>query len=103
MSDAYEKMMRELTSAVIADTGFSEAIARKCAKAAMDVLQDRKAANGMLYVSSPPQRLNLLQIEMELRLGSSLREVCRRHATTPRRLKKLFPHGVPTRGKLASW
>jgi hypothetical protein len=91
MSDAYEELLREMITSVIVETGLTESIAAKCASATMTVLQERKAANGWLYVSTPRHRLNELQIRSDLKNGKSINQVCREHRTTRRRLKRELP------------
>ncbi len=87
----YDDLLREMTTSVIVETGLAESIAHKCASAVMSTLQDRKAANGWLYVSSPRNRLNHLQIRAEIREGKSMRQIYRDHRTSRRRLKREMP------------
>lgn len=91
MSESYQEMLREMTTQVIVETGLTESIAHKCAVAVMTVLQERKAANGLLYVSAPTRQLDLLQIEQDIRGGKSSRYICKKHGISRNRLQKLFP------------
>lgn len=100
MSESYQEMLREMTTQVIVETGLTESIAHKCAVAVMTVLQEKKAANGLLYVSAPTRHLDLLQIEQDFRAGRSVRFVCRKYRISRQRLLKEFPNGLPQQSNI---
>lgn len=98
--DSYTELLREITSSIVLKTGSSEQIAMHYAAAVMDCLQDRKASNGMVYVGSPPRRLDVLQIRAALERGESERAVCRRFSVSRRTLHRMFPGGLPKQGDI---
>ena len=93
--DPYEDLMRELTRAIVLKTGTREQIAMQYAAAAMECLQDRKAANGLLYVGAPPRQYDVLQLRAALESGSTVRQVCRAFNISRSKLFELFPGGLP--------
>ncbi|MGH8075640.1 MAG: helix-turn-helix domain-containing protein [Lysobacter sp.] len=94
--DPYTDLLRELTSAIVLKTGTREQIAMQYASAAMECLQDRKAANGSVYVGAAPRQYDILQIRAALERGASIGEVCRDFGLARRTLYRMFPGGLPT-------
>lgn len=93
--DPYTDLMREITSAIVLKTGTREQIAMQYAAAVMDCLQDRKAANGSVYVGSAPRQVDVLQIRAALERGEKIGRVCRAHGVSRATLYRLFPGGLP--------
>ena len=93
--DPYTDLLREITSAIVLKTGTREQIAMEYAAAVMDCLQERKAANGSVYVGSAPRQVDVLQIRAALERGDSVAKVCREFALGRRTLYRLFPGGLP--------
>lgn len=100
--DPYDDLLRDLTSSIVLKTGTREQIAMQYASAVMDCLQQRKAANGSVYVGTPPRQLDLLQIRAALERGAGIGEVCREHGLSRTKLFELFPGGLPQPRKAAS-
>ena len=94
--DPYTDLLREITSAIVLKTGTREQIAMEYAAAVMDCLQERKAANGNVYVGAAPRQLDVLQIRAALERGDSISRVCRDFAVGRRTLYRMFPGGLPT-------
>lgn len=93
--DPYTDLRREITSAIVLKTGTREQIAMQYADAVMDCLQERKAANGSVYVGAPPRQHDVLQITAALEAGRTPREVCREFGLGRRTLTRMFPGGLP--------
>lgn len=93
--ESYATLLREMTHSIIEQTGTREDVARHYAEAAMLCLQDRKAANGLLYVGAPPRQHDVLQIRASLERGDSIMAVCRQHFIGRTKLFELFPGGLP--------
>ena len=94
-SDPYTDLLRDLTSTIVLKTGTCEQIAMRYAAAAMDCLQDRKAANGSVYVGAAPRQVDVLQIKAALERGETVGRVCRAHGLSRASLYRLFPGGLP--------
>lgn len=99
--DPYTDLKREITSAIVLKTGTREQIAMVYADAVMECLQDRKAANGNVYVGAPPRQYDVLQIRAAIEAGASRRQVCREFGIARRTLHRLFPGGLPTAKEVA--
>lgn len=93
--ESYATLLREMTRSIVELTGAREDIARQFADAAMVCLQDRKAANGLIYVGTPPRQHDVLQIRAALERGESVGAVCRAHCIGRTKLFELFPGGLP--------
>ncbi len=93
--DPYTDLLREITSAIVLNTGTREQIAMQYAAAVMTCLQDRKAANGNVYVGAPPRQFDVMQIRAALERGDSVAVVCRSFGIGRRTLYRLFPGGLP--------
>ena len=65
------------------------------ADAAMQCLQQRKAANGNVYVGAPPRQYDVLQIRAALQRGDSLGKVSRDFGISRSKIFALFPGGLP--------
>lgn len=94
-ADPYTDLLRELTSAIVLKTGTREQIAMQYAAAVMDCLQERKAANGSVYVGAAPRQFDVLQIRAALERGESISRVCRSFGVSRATLYRLFPGGLP--------
>lgn len=88
-------LRRSITRSIIVEMGLREDIAAQFADAVMAALDNRKAANGYVYVGSPRRRYDELQIEQALRSGTPVREVCRRFNISRSAIYRLFPAGLP--------
>ena len=93
-TDPYGDLLRELTQTIVVQIGTREEIARQYAEAAMHCLQDRKAANGNVYVGAPPRQYDLLQIRASLERGDGIAKVCRDFGLSRTQLFRLFPGGL---------
>lgn len=93
--DPYQDLLRELTRAIVLDTGTREQIATQYAEAAMACLQRRKAENGLVYVGAPPRQYDVLQIRAALERGESHKQVRQRFGLSRSKLYELFPGGLP--------
>lgn len=98
-ADPYQDLLRDIIRAIVLDTGTREQIATQYAQAVMTCLQRRKAANGLVYVGSPPRQYDVLQIRAALERGDGVRQVCRRYSISRSKLHQLFPGGLPTSEK----
>lgn len=92
--ESHAKLRREITSAIVLQTGTREQIAMQYADAVLHWLQ-REYAGNKFYVPHPPRQHDLLQISAALRRGESARSVARANGTTVRQLHRLFPGGLP--------
>lgn len=93
-TNSTERLRREITRAIVLQTGTREQIAMEYADAVLGWLQ-REFAGDRLYVPHPPRQYDLLQIEAALSRGESPTEVARKHGTTVRQLRRLFRGGLP--------
>lgn len=93
--DPYQDLLNDLVRSIVIGTGTRETIAREYAVAAMQCLQQRKAANGTVYVPAPPRRWDVLQIEAALRRGETVKRVCTRFGISRRALYELFDGRLP--------
>lgn len=93
--DPYTDLLREITSAIVLKTGTREQIAMEYAAAVMDCLQERKAANGNVYVGAAPRQIDVLQIRAALERGDSIAKTCRVFGVSRAKLYRLFPGGLP--------
>jgi hypothetical protein len=98
--DRTEALRRELVGAINQRLGMGEQLALPVADAVIAHLQDLYAGE-RLYIPQPVRRYNLLAIEAELRRGDPPAVVARRHATSPRNLRRLFPGGLPKPDRVA--
>lgn len=94
-ADSYQDLLRELTRAIVLDTGTREQIATQYAEAVMTCLQRRKAANGYLYIGAPPRQYDVLQIRAALERGESHKQIRQRFGLSRSKLYQLFPGGLP--------
>lgn len=93
-ADSHGELLREMTRSIVEQTGTREEIARQYAEAAMRCLQDRKAANGTVYVGAPARQYDLLQIRASLERGDGIPKVCRDFNLSRSQLFRLFPGGL---------
>ena len=93
-ADPHGDLLREMTRAIVEQTGTREEIARQYADAVMHCLQDRKAANGYVYVGTPQRQYDVLQIRASLDRGDGIRKVCRDFGISRTKLFELFPGGI---------
>ena len=88
-------LRRAITRQIIVDTGVREDIAVQFANAAMAALDNRKAANGYVYVGARRRGYDLLQIRAALERGESIKRVMRDYSISRAKLYELFPGGLP--------
>lgn len=96
-ADPYTDLLRDLTRTIVLKTGTREQIAMEYADAVMACLQQRKAANGNVYVGSPPRQLDFMQIRAAFERGETVRSVCREFGVSRTKLYRMFPGGIPER------
>lgn len=92
--DRTEALRRDILAAITRDTGMREQLALPLADAVLGWLQAEYAGE-RIYIPQPPRRYDMISIEAELRRGDTPDVVARRHATTERQLRRLFPGGLP--------
>ena len=89
-----ERLRRDLTSAIVLQTGAQEQMAMVFANAVMAHLQ-QEYAGSYLYIPAPSRQYDLQQLTSALRAGETPQQVARRYNTTVRQLHRLFPGGLP--------
>lgn len=87
----YARMRRELTRAIVIETGTREQLATPYADAVLRWMQSHKTENGFLYVPKPPRQIDLLQISSALAGDKPIRQVCREHGVSRAWLRRQFP------------
>jgi hypothetical protein len=99
-ADRTEALRREITRAIVLQTGTREQVALPFADAVLAYLQSEYAGQ-RLYVPAPARQHDLLQISAALVNGASPWRVCRDFGLSRRTLNRLFPGGLPKAQKSA--
>lgn len=92
---ARDELRRQLTRAIVIETGTRESIAQAYTDAVLRCLDDMRAENGTVYVGAPERRYDLLQIKEALERGVPADAVMREHGLSRSKLHALFPGGLP--------
>lgn len=100
--ESYDELMREITTCMVVKTGTGEQIAQHYARAMMEFLQEKKAANGSFYVPAPPPQIDVLQVRAALERGDSPKKVCTDYGISRRTLDRIFPGGLPCKSPRAA-
>ena len=96
--DPTERLRREITRAIVLQTGTREQIAMSYAEAVVAYLQQEYAGR-QVYIPARPRQYDVLQIEAALRQGMTSNAVCREFGLSLRTLYKMFPGGLPKPAK----
>lgn len=88
--DLVEHLRREITRAIVEQTGAHEGVATPYANAVLAFLQSEYAGD-RLYIPAPRKRHDLLSIDAELRRGDRVWVVAKRHGLSRRQLRRLCP------------
>ena len=92
-----DEMRREITRAIVIQTGTRETIAVEYTDAVMRCLDDLRLENGMVYVPAPERRHDILQIRAALERGDLVTTVQREFGISRTKLFEMFPGGLPKR------
>lgn len=94
-----DELRRKITRGIVLETGTREQIAMEYVDAVMRVLDQERAANGTVYVPSPPRQYDELQIRAAFERGDSRRKVMRDYGVGRTKLHEMFPGGIPEKRK----
>lgn len=99
--DLVEHLRREITRAIVEQTGAHEGIATPYANAVLAFLQSEYAGD-RLYIPAPRRRYDVLSIDAELRRGDLVSVVAKRHGLSRRQVRRLCPDAANGRDEALS-